>query len=120
MRTIIRMSADDILAGVQLLDEFGIQSVEIDRPLWLLTLDRMAAFGLSASDAAYLALAEALDADLLTLDARLGAAAGPRALPRGARRLAEEPASYGSGGPGTVWAAYGQYLAELRRDVLAG
>ena len=83
-------------------------------------LDRMAAFSLSAYDAAYLALAEAMDADLFTFDARLAAAAGPRALPRGPRRRAEEPSPYGPAAPGTVWATYGQYLAELRREVLAG
>lgn len=36
---------------------------------------------LTAYDAVYLALAEALDASLLTLDRRLAAAAGRRALP---------------------------------------
>lgn len=108
-----------VVADIQDLDEFGVRTVEIDRPLLLLAIDRVASFGLAAYDAIYLALAEALDASLLTLDVRLMAAAGPRALRVGPRRLSEEPTPYGSD-PSEVWAEYGTYLAELRRQALAG
>ena len=113
------LSPDAVLRGVQLLDEFDLRTIEVDRPLLLLTIDRLATFGLAAYDAIYLALAESLHASLLTLDARLMAAAGTRALGVGPRRLSETAAPYGSD-PSEVWAEYGAYLAELRRQALVG
>ncbi len=95
-------------------DDFGLRSIRIDRPLLLVTLDLQARFGLSAYDAAYLALAETEDARLLTLDGRLALAAGPRAvrLPGLTQeRLSGEPAPYGEP---IDWARFGPYLAELR------
>lgn len=115
-----RFDPADIVEAVRALDDLGVRTVEVDRTLWLLALDRMATLGLTAYDAAYLALAEAADASLLTFDARLAAAAGDRALPHGPRRLAEEAAAYAVSPPERVWAASGQYLARLRREVLAG
>jgi predicted nucleic acid-binding protein len=108
-----------VVADIQDLDEFGVRTVELDRPLLLLAIDRVATFGLAAYDAIYLALAEAMDASLLTLDVRLMAAAGPRAVRVGPHRLSEEPPAYGAD-PSEVWAEYGTYLAELRRQALAG
>ena len=115
-----RFSAEDIVEAVRGLDDLWIRSVEVDRTLWLLTLDRMATLGLTAYDAAYLALAESADARLLTFDAVLAAAAGERALPRMPGRLSEKPAPYAPSSPERVWAASGRYLAQLRREVLAG
>jgi hypothetical protein len=74
--------------------------------------------GLGAYDAAYLALAEAVDGRLLTLDQRLAEAAGERAVPlegAGPTRIAERRAPYRAGpGIGAV-PGFGAYLAELRR-----
>jgi len=107
-----------IIERLRLLSEFNIDTVEVDRQLFLLALDRAMRFSLSVYDAAYLALAEAQTARLLTLDADLRAAAGPIAIWIGPHRLAEEAAPYASD-PSEVWAEYGGYLAELRREALA-
>jgi predicted nucleic acid-binding protein len=114
-----RFSTADIVEGVQLLDEFGPRTVELDRTLWLLALDRMERHRLSAYDATYLALAESLEAQLLTLDTGLAAAAGTRAVKLGPHRLAEEPAGYVTREPSAVWAQFGEYLASLREDAAA-
>lgn len=99
------------------LDGLGLITDAIDRPLVLLALDSMARHGLTAYDAAYLALAIAIDADLLTLDARLAAAAGNRDVLGTRRRVvSEEPAAYGSDAPLATWAGFGAYLAKLRAD----
>jgi len=115
-----RYEADDVVDTVRNLDAVEIRAVELNRVLWLLMLDRMTTLGLTAYDAAYLALAESIDATLLTLDAGLAAAAGPRTVPIGPRRLAEVPSTYQVAQPGEVWARFGEYLAQLRREVLAG
>ena len=107
--------ADVIVATLQGLDDLGFESFRLERPLLLLGLDAQVRFGLSAYDAAYLALAESEDARLLTLDERLRRAAGERAVPldgRTSHRLAEEPASYG--GEPVDWTRFGPYLAHLR------
>jgi predicted nucleic acid-binding protein len=115
-----RLPPLDIVEGVRFLDELPIFTVEMDRTLWLLTLQRGEDTGLAAYDAVYLALAETLNADLLTLDADLAAAAGPRAVAVGPRRLAEIRATYAARSPDRVWAEFGSYLAELRREAAAG
>jgi predicted nucleic acid-binding protein len=113
-----RMDPGPLAEMIRELDVVAIETVEIDRPLLLLTLDRMAVHGLSAYEAAYLALAEAVDGRLLTLDERLAEAAGDRAVPlEGAAptRLAERRAPYRPGpGLGAV-PGFGAYLAEVRR-----
>jgi predicted nucleic acid-binding protein len=104
----------EVVEAIRELDELGIVTWEIDRPLLLLALQWMLSEGLSAYDAAHLALAEVVDGQLLTLDSRLAAAAGDRAIPgpwQRPRRSAEVPAPYAPlAGP-----AFGPYLAELRR-----
>jgi hypothetical protein len=97
-------------------DELGIDTVPMDRPLLLVTIDLQARFGLSAYDAAYLALAETEDARLLTLDRELARAAGPRAIRLPGlshERLSEQPAPFGEP---IDWARFGPYLARLRAD----
>ncbi len=100
------------------LDELGVETVDLDRTMLLLTIDLVVRHRLSSHDAMYLALAESAEADLLTLDADLAAAAGSRSvldgLPR-PPRLHEELAAYEAS---TTWANHGRYLAELRREVL--
>jgi predicted nucleic acid-binding protein len=104
----------EAVEAIRELDELGIVTFEIDRPLLLLVLRSMVTGELSAYDAAYLALAEVVDGRLLTLDSRLAAAAGDRAIPgpwQRPRRSAEAPAPYAPlAGP-----TFGPYLAELRR-----
>jgi predicted nucleic acid-binding protein len=109
-----------IVGEMQTLDGFAIETIHIDRTLVLLLLDRMWSLNLSAYDAAYLALTESLAASLVTLDGRLAAAAGSWALPRGPHRLAESLSNYKVSDPSEVWAQFGGYLAELRREAAAG
>jgi predicted nucleic acid-binding protein len=107
--------ADEIVTAFRELDELGLQTIDPDRPTLLLTVDLVARHGLTSYDAAYLALAQSADADLLTLDADLAAAAGTRSVLSGmprTRRLHEELAPYETA---TTWANHGRYLAELRR-----
>jgi predicted nucleic acid-binding protein len=98
------------------MDALGIDTIPIDRPLLLVTIDLQARFGLSAYDAVYLALAEIENARLLTLDRQLTLAAGPRAVPMPGLdqgRLSEAPAPYGEP---VDWARFGPYLARVRAE----
>jgi predicted nucleic acid-binding protein len=106
----------EVVEGLREMDDLGIDSVRLDRPLLLVTIDLQARFGLSAYDAAYLALAEVEDARLLTLDRQLTHAAGARAIRLagiGDGRLSEEPAEYGQP---VDWARFGAYLSRLRAE----
>lgn len=113
------LALDGVLASLRDLDELGIRTVAGDRGTTVLGLDLMLAHGLSMYDAAYLALAVAEDAALLTTDVRLGRAAGDRSLIMFPGAMHEALAPYGSTPFETV-AAHGAYLAELRRQVEAG
>ena len=125
-------TANEVIERVRVLDEFELQSVDLDRTLWLLGVQRAADRTLSAYDAVYLAAAEVLEADLLTLDAQLAAAAGARAIRLGPHRLGEVSAPYGNSAtvaapayadgasPNEVLGKFGEYVAELRRQALAG
>ncbi|MBF8289778.1 MAG: twitching motility protein PilT [Chloroflexi bacterium] len=111
----------EVLEALHVLDDVIADTVALDRPIVVLALDRAERFGLSTYDAAYLALAESLDADLATMDRALGQAAGPR-LDSGAyspRRLSEERAGYGS--PSKVtWPDYSSaasYLSSMRAGI---
>jgi predicted nucleic acid-binding protein len=103
-----------VVEAIRDLDELDLATVQLDRPTLLLALDQAARSGLTAYDAVYLALAEAADLDLLTLDAALAAAAGPRAvaLDVGAHRASEAPAPYTTSA--VDWRRFGPYLARLR------
>ena len=110
------LRSKEVLEAVRDMDDFGLESIRIDRPLLLVAIDLQSRYGLSAYDAIYLALAEAEDARLLTLDRGLATAAGSRAvdLPGlGEKRLSEEPATYGEP---IDWAEFGPYLARLRAE----
>ena len=111
---------DRVLAALRNLDELGLQTVSGDRGLTVLGLDVMLSHGLSAYDAAYLALAIAEDADLLTVDRRLALAAGERSLLSFPREIHETREPYQPSSPMDVWAAHGAYLSELRRQAEAG
>jgi predicted nucleic acid-binding protein len=109
------LTTDQVVAALRELDDIGIETIAMDRPLLLLGLDLMARHGLTAYDAAYLALAEAEDAPLLTLDARLARAAGLRSALPPARGVHEAPIPYGTVTAPPDWARHGRHLAELRR-----
>jgi predicted nucleic acid-binding protein len=109
----------EVIEAIRDLDELAIVTYEVDRPLLLLALRYMQAEGLSAYDAAYLALAEVVEGRLLTLDTRLATAAGSRAVVVRADRpgrLAETRATY-EPDPAALAAApaFIAYLAELRQ-----
>jgi predicted nucleic acid-binding protein len=113
------------IAGLVLLDELGLLTIDLDRPTLLLALDQMATYGLSAYDAVYLALARATDAQLATLDRRLAEAAGVRGLLIGddePRRLSDGAAEYEArrerASPWAHTAAVGAHIADLRRQAL--
>ncbi len=110
-----RWDPDAVVTALHALDELGIETVPIDRPLVLLGIDLMTVHPLSGYDAAYLALAEVEDAALLTLDGDLAAAAGDRAIVPGRRRSSESRAPYGPTARAPRWSQHGRYLAELRR-----
>jgi predicted nucleic acid-binding protein len=114
------LSFDDVLAALRNLDEFGIETVAGDRSLTILGLDLMVTHGLSAYDAAYLALAIAEDARLLTVDTRLDRAAGGRSALGHSPGVHETPAPYGSAAVADPLATHGAFLAELRRQAEAG
>ena len=110
------LTPNEVVEAIRETDDLGIETIPMDRPLLLVTIDIQARDGLSAYDAVYLALAETEDARLLTLDRRLSLAAGPRAIPipgLGQERLSELPAPYGTP---VDWARFGPYLARLRAD----
>jgi len=115
-----------IVEGLLALDGLEARTVEADRPLQLLAIDRMEALGLTAYDALYLALAISLDARLATLDERMARAAGSRAVQiagAGLRRLAEPSVPYPEAGREPLWAhsaLVGAHISELRRQALSG
>ena len=110
-------SGEQAIVALQSMDELQIESIHLDRPQLLLAIDLQLRSGLSAYDAAYLALAQAEDARLLTLDARLAEAAGERAIRLDGlppRRVMENPVAYG---PEPLdWGRFGPYLAQLRAE----
>jgi predicted nucleic acid-binding protein len=112
-----RLTPGEVLEALVDLENFGLESVELERPQLLLTIDAMGRGALSAYDAAYLALAESADAELLTFDRRLAAAAGARALPlRGDHAIEEAPEPYGPSWE--AWPGAAAYLKQLRAQVV--
>lgn len=102
-------------------DELGIESIRTERALVLHTIEIQHRHRLSASDATYLALAEAENARLLTLDVKLADAAGARAIHLDGmppRRLSEAATAYGR--DPIDWARFGPYLAQLRAEAVTG
>jgi predicted nucleic acid-binding protein len=105
-----------VLQAIHDLDRLRLETVDLDRALVILAIDMSERHGLTAYDAAYLALAVALDGSLMTLDARLGTAAGSRALHLGPASLSEMSAVYEHE---VTWPNYkgaSAYLAKLRAE----
>jgi predicted nucleic acid-binding protein len=109
-------SGASVLEAMHLLDELEIETIEADRPMLLMAIDLMERHGLAAYDAAYLALAEVTDSDLITADRRLALAAGDRTVFIGqGRSLAERRAAYRvREATWPRWRDAGAYLARLR------
>jgi predicted nucleic acid-binding protein len=111
-----RWSSAEILEAVYELDQLGLVTIAPDQPTLLLVIDLVERFGLTAYDAAYLALAETVDGGLLTLDADLAAAAGRRAIPA-AGGPAERPTAYQRRVRWSEWPGAAAYLKTLRARV---
>lgn len=110
-------SGAEVLEAVYELDQFGFSTVELGRPLLVLTIDIIQRHGLSSYDAAYLSLALSADAEIATVDRKLALAAGDRAVLVGQDGLAEGRAAYHAREVSwPEWPAVGAYLAELRAD----
>lgn len=106
----------EILEAVRELEELGIETVETDALARLIVINLVERYGLTAYDATYLALAESTDAQLLTADRQLAAAAGQRAILIGSDdRIAEPPAPYTVEPTWPSWRGAAAYLGELRR-----
>lgn len=106
-----------VLQSLVDLETLGIESASLDRPHLLLTIDAMGRGALSAYDAAYLALAESADAELLTFDRALAAAAGSRALRiDGGHAIQESLATYAPSW--ADWPGAAAYLRQLRAQVV--
>jgi len=120
-----RWPGSEVLASVYRLEQIGIATEPPSRQSMLAVIDAVERHGLTAYDAEYLVLAEAADADLLTGNAFLAAAAGTRAILVGARhRLAEAGERYAQGlGDADVdwprWPGAAAYLQELRQEALS-
>lgn len=118
------LGPEDVVAMFVDLDYLELQTIDLDRPLILLTLDYMVRSGLTAYDAIYLALAMSTGARLATLDRRLAEAAGDIGIlvgSPGEGRISEEQAAYRIS-PYDGWAhtaVVGAHIAELRRQALA-
>jgi predicted nucleic acid-binding protein len=110
-----------VFEAIAEMDALGLETIAQDRALVLLTVDLVERQGLISYDASYLALAIQQDAHLLTLDRRLAAAAGPRAIALGDGRVVAETApTYEAG---VTWPDYrgaSALLARLRAEVLTG
>ena len=113
-----RYAGDAILEAIALLDGLGLTTVDESRPSLLLTVEAVVTHGLTAYDAVYLALAESSDADLLTLDNQLAAAAGPRAVD-GADGSVREPRAAYRLEPWISWEELPEYLAAARRAAVS-
>ena len=105
-----------ILEAIHGLQSLDIETMEADPAAVLAVIDLVERHDLTAYDAAYLALAESLDADLATADRRLARAAGDRAITIDVPgQINEDRATYRPRTPTwPTWAAAGAYLADLR------
>ena len=110
-----------ILEAVHRLDSMGLETVDLDRPTLIQTIDVMERTGLTEYDSAYLALADQIGATLATFDVQLAAAAGDRLESMsGPSGTSEKPAVYEHD---VTWPNYKEasaYLAQLRAEAVAG
>ena len=117
-----RWPARQIMSAIYDLEQLGLRTEPSSRPAMMAVIDAVESHALTAYDATYLVLAEAADADLLTVDAFLAAAAGERAILVGRpRRLPERAARHHSSARerDIDWPGAAAYLDELRREAEA-
>lgn len=108
---------DTVLQAVAELDNLGLRTVQSSRGSLLASMALMFEHDLSAYDATYLALAEAVDAHLLTLDRTLAAAAADRAVKLDTGEVREPRAPYRLE-PWITWSDAAQYLTAVREVTL--
>ena len=112
-------STSGVVRAIHDLDELEVETIELDRAVLLSAIDFAERHRLTSYDAMYLALADAVDGSLMTLDLALRAAAGVRAMPtEPQRRLSEAQAPYEHD---VTWPKYkgaSAYLAKLRQEAL--
>jgi predicted nucleic acid-binding protein len=107
------------------LDALSITTVELVRPHHVLVISLIDRFGLTAYDAAYIAVAQTIAARIATTDREMLGVAGvlgvdPRTKP--GHLLAEDRAPYGSTERPVTWPSWpgaGSYLATLRRQAMS-
>lgn len=110
-------SMDSALEAIAELDDLGLVTVQSSRGVLLGCLALMVEHGLSAYDATYLALAESVNAELLTLDRQLAVAAGERAVKLGPSDVREARPPYRLQ-PWITWDEAAQYLTAVRQATL--
>lgn len=111
-----RLTGAVMIEAIHELDLLGLQTRETGREWVLPMIDAVERHGLTAYDAAYLLLAESVDAELMTADADLAGAAGRRAIWVGADgRISEQSAPYEAEPTWPTWRGAAAYLGELRR-----
>lgn len=113
-----RYTVEEIVEAVATLDGLGLTTVDAGRSGLLSVIDATVEHRLTAYDATYLALAEALDAELLTLDRDLAAAAGDRAVSAGDQGVSEPRPRYRLQ-PWIPWPGTADYLDAVRRVTVA-
>jgi predicted nucleic acid-binding protein len=114
-------TAAELAEALHVIDELDIATVDLDRPGLLLVADVMERHGIDAGRAAYLVVAELLDARLATLDPRTAAAAGARLAPIGSTEAAPAVVDdAGRAGSLPDYRGLGAFLGELRRRAAAG
>lgn len=112
-----RWPGTEVLGAIYDLDRSRFQTIRSDRANLLLALDGAERYGLSMYDAAYLALADSIDGEVLTFDQALKIAAGDRAITLG-HQLSETQVVYERD---VTWPNYkgaSAYLAKLRAEAL--
>ena len=112
-----RLAPGRVLEAIATLDAMSLETIALDRPQLLLTLDVMVRTGLTAYDAGYVALAEWADGQLLTADVRMASAAGERAVSMDGRGSVRESASpYAASW--ADWPGAAAFLKKLRAQVV--
>jgi predicted nucleic acid-binding protein len=113
-----RRPGSSVIAALRELDELELETVDVDRPLVLAILDVSERHLLTGYDAAYVALAEGLDAPIFSADRAILAAAGDRAIPveSDTYRLSE-PAPYERSPTWPQYREVSAFLGKLRADV---
>ena len=107
------LAMDAALGAIAELDGLGLRTIQLGRGGLLDSVALMLEHRLTAYDASYLALAHAVNADLLTLDRQLAEAAGDRAVPLDPNEIRESRGPYRLE-PWITWEEAPAYLAAAR------